>query len=172
MSHWRPAQAFYLDAMGLERWALRNRPTPTAVAAPAAVATPSANANVGYLYSGPAAPSWIVVALNDTIPAFFASTLGRSIAFGLGLDIQQIGYLRPAGSEVSTLTPTLSTLRGTICFGAAAQAWLLQQAQAQPLGLEAALSIQSLQIWPHPEAIASAAGKQALWQEWTQRRRP
>jgi hypothetical protein len=174
MSHWRPLQAFYLEAMGFERWTLRPAPAPLALVSTAtAIATPAAAVDsVGYRYSGPQAPSWMVVALSDAAPAFFSSTLGSSIAFALGLNAHEIGFLQPARGETIAAAPALQALAGTICLGATAQAWLLQQAQAQPLGLEAALSIQSLQVWPTPEEIVTPAGKQALWREWTLQARP
>jgi len=177
LSAWSHSQAFWLDALGLERWDLRTSRTdqtrplpPPDLLLPAAVAkaaASSATLQVGLSYSGATQPRWVMVGLSSELQAFFSDKLGSRILRELKIEPAQCAYLIPASHAAPAVELDLTALEAVACLGAPAQAWLLQQGQFNTLGTEAKLSIQHLLCWPDLTALQGAEGKRALWQTWT-----
>jgi hypothetical protein len=78
-----------------------------------------------------------------------------------------------ASTRSTAATPMIdfNALRTVMVVGARSEAWLLQQAQADPHGIEARLSVAELITIPDLPALHEADGKRALWRTWCRRRR-
>jgi len=171
---WTPTQVFYLHALGFKPVVARRpkqAPAPMA-GADQADAVARHDAASGFSSEGSQRPLWVVLALERNDLNWRENPLCKRVFSALGLALDQLAWIQPAQSHAHSAGLVLHAHVGTICLGAGAQAWLLQQAQANPLGQEAALILKKLLVWPAPAELQTAAGKRALWQAWAAQLRP